>query len=36
MAAKKSKTRLEKDSLGIKPVPGDAYFGIETDRKSVV
>ncbi len=32
MAAKKSKTRLEKDSLGIKPVPGDAYFGIETAR----
>jgi aspartate ammonia-lyase len=25
-------TRLEKDSLGERPVPADAYYGIQTDR----
>ena len=29
---KKQKTRIEKDSLGIKPVPAAAYYGIETVR----
>ncbi len=25
-------TRLEKDSLGERPIPADAYYGIQTDR----
>ncbi len=29
---KKQKTRIEKDSLGTRPVPADAYYGIETVR----
>ncbi len=29
---KKKKTRIEHDSLGARPVPADAYFGIETVR----
>lgn len=29
---KKTKTRIEKDSLGVKPVPASAYYGIETVR----
>ena len=29
---KKQKTRIEKDSLGTKPVPSAAYYGIETVR----
>ncbi len=29
---KKQKTRIEKDSLGTKPVPAAAYYGIETVR----
>jgi len=32
MPKKSRKTRLEKDSLGTKPVPADAYYGIETVR----
>ena len=29
---KKQKTRIEKDSLGTRPVPAAAYYGIETVR----
>jgi aspartate ammonia-lyase len=29
---KKKKTRIEKDSLGTRPVPASAYYGIETVR----
>ena len=29
---KKQKTRIEKDSLGSRPVPAEAYYGIETVR----
>ena len=29
---KKQKTRIEKDSLGTRPVPATAYYGIETIR----
>src|SRR3989338_958630 len=29
---KKTKTRIEKDSLGTRPVPADAYYGVETVR----
>lgn len=29
---KKQKTRIEKDSLGTRPVPATAYYGIETVR----
>ncbi len=29
---KKTKTRIEKDSLGAKPVPAEHYYGIETAR----
>jgi aspartate ammonia-lyase len=29
---KKNRTRIEKDSLGSKPVPAGAYYGIETVR----
>ena len=28
--------RIEKDALGELPVPEEAYYGIQTDRKSVV
>ena len=29
---KKQKTRIERDSLGARPVPAKAYYGIETLR----
>jgi len=29
---RKKKTRIEKDSLGTRPVPSEAYYGIETMR----
>lgn len=32
MPSRKSRTRIERDSLGSKPVPQDAYYGIETLR----
>ena len=28
----KGKTRKEKDSLGVKDIPGDVYYGIQTAR----